>query len=116
MLLSALGHVCRAAMSGQEAIAEAERFGPDVVICDIGLPDLSGYEVARALRSRHGAALYLAALTGWAQPVDRARSFAAGFDQYLIKPADGQVLRAVMKASIRRIAIGTTELPVLELE
>ena len=54
MLLSALGHVCSSAMSGEEALAEAVRFQPNVVICDIGLPDISGYEVARALRTRHG--------------------------------------------------------------
>ena len=115
MLLSALGHVCSSAMSGEEALAEAARFQPDVVICDIGLPDISGYEVARALRSRHGPRLYLAALTGWVQPADRARSFAAGFDQHLIKPASGLVLNAVIAASTRGvIAIGTGEFPIVD--
>lgn len=114
MLLTALGHVCRSAMSGGEALAEAARFQPDVVICDIGLPDISGYEVARALRSRHGSRMYLAALTGWAQSADRARSFAAGFDQHLIKPASGRVLHAVIAASTWNIAIGTGEFPIVD--
>jgi CheY-like chemotaxis protein len=109
LLLTALGHTCCPAMNGEHALFEVERFHPDVVICDIGLPDISGYEVARKLRTRHGAALYLAALTGWDQPADRARSFAAGFDQHLVKPASAQILRAVMAASVRGsgMAIGT---------
>jgi DNA-binding response OmpR family regulator len=106
LLLSTLGYQCCPATSGAQAIAQAEQFHPDVVICDIGLPDISGYEVARALRVRHGAQLYLAALSGWDQPGDRARSVEAGFDQYLVKPANLTTLRAVMTASFR-----TGELP-----
>jgi DNA-binding response OmpR family regulator len=89
------------AITGTHALAEVERFRPDVVICDIGLPDISGYEVARALRTRHGSLLYLAALTGRDQPADRARALAAGFDQHLVKPANLEALRAVMMASLR---------------
>src|ERR1043166_6001432 len=81
LLLAALGHACCPATTGTQALAEAENFRPDVVICDIGLPDITGYEVARTLRTRHGSLLYLAALTGWDQPADRARALAAGFDQ-----------------------------------
>lgn len=113
MLLSALGYECRAAVTGENALAEVERFHPDVVICDIGLPDISGYDIARTLRSRHGSALYLAALTGWDQPAARARALAAGFDEHLIKPANAQALRAVMLASQTRVvlAYGTGEYP-----
>ena len=112
LLLSALGHECRPAVTGENALAEVERFHPDVVICDIGLPDISGYDIARTLRSRHGSALYLAALTGWDQPAARARALAAGFDEHLIKPASARALRAVMAASLQRsvlIALGTGE-------
>ena len=70
-----------------------------------GLPDISGYDVARTLRTRHGAALYLAALTGWDEPADRARSLAAGFDQHLVKPANLQALLAVMTAAFRTAEI-----------
>lgn len=114
MLLSALGHVCSPVMSGEDALVEALRFDPHVVICDIGLPGISGYDVARTLRIRRGAQLYLAALTGWDQPADRARSFAAGFDQHVIKPASGQALRAIISASLRRLAIGTDQFDVVE--
>jgi DNA-binding response OmpR family regulator len=114
MLLSALGYECRPAVTGENALAEVERFRPDVVICDIGLPDISGYDIARTLRSRHGTSLYLAALTGWDQPAARARALAAGFDEHLIKPANAQTLRAVMLASQQRrvtLAFGTGEYP-----
>jgi CheY-like chemotaxis protein len=99
MLLSKLGYACCAAVTGKQAIARAEEFRPSVVICDIGLPDISGYEVARVLRSRYGALLYIAALTGWDLPGDRNRAFEAGFDQHLIKPADLKLLREIMSAS-----------------
>ena len=99
MLLSKLGYACCAAVTGKQAIAKAEAFRPSVVICDIGLPDISGYEVARVLRSRYGALLYIAALTGWDQPGNRTLALEAGFDQHLVKPANLKLLRAVMTAS-----------------
>jgi DNA-binding response OmpR family regulator len=114
MLLSALGYECCSAVTGENALAEVERFQPDVVICDIGLPDISGYDIARTLRSRHGSSLYLAALTGWDQPAARARALAAGFDEHLIKPANVRALRGVMVASLQRrvmLALGTGEYP-----
>jgi two-component system CheB/CheR fusion protein len=101
MLFARLGHDCRPAMSGERALHEDEAFHPDVVLLDIGLPDLSGYEVARALRQRRGRGVYLAALTGWGQPEDRARAFGAGFDQHIVKPASASVLRALILAAER---------------
>ncbi|MBA3463178.1 MAG: response regulator [Deltaproteobacteria bacterium] len=65
MLLTLRGCTCRIAMTGTEALAVAEEFTPDVAILDIGLPDISGFEVARELRQRNpGRPLYLAAVTG----------------------------------------------------
>lgn len=96
MLLTLLGHDACAVTNGMQALAEVERSHPDVVICDIDLPDISGYEIARTLRSRHGSELYLAALTGWSQPTDRERAFAAGFDQHLVKPASAEQMQAVV--------------------
>jgi DNA-binding response OmpR family regulator len=98
MLFARLGHECRPATSGERALHEDEVFHPDVVLLDIGLPDLSGYEVARMLRQRHGRDVYLAALTGWGQPEDRARAIGAGFDQHIVKPATANVLRALIAA------------------
>jgi DNA-binding response OmpR family regulator len=117
-LLSLLGHHASPATSGVEALLAVERFRPDVVICDLGLPDISGYEVARRIRRRHGAALYLAAFTGWDQPVNRDLSLVAGFDQHLVKPMETMHFRAVMAASRRRslgqsLATGSGMFPVL---
>lgn len=96
LLLTLLGHEACAATSGKQALVEVERWHPDVVICDIDLPDINGYDIARTIRNRHGSELYLAALTGWAQPVDRERALAAGFDQHLVKPASAERMQAVM--------------------
>ena len=101
MLFTRLGHCCRQATDGTRALDEVEAFRPDVVLLDIGLPDLSGYEVARALRQAYGREIYLAALTGWGQPEDRARAIGAGFDQHILKPATAQILREVLVAAER---------------
>ncbi|MBX3157322.1 MAG: response regulator [Deltaproteobacteria bacterium] len=101
MLLSALGHECRAATSGTEGLAAAAEFAPDIAIVDIGLPDISGYEVAHALRATYGPSIYLAAVTGWGQPDDLRRAQNAGFDQHVLKPADATKLRGVLAAAER---------------
>jgi DNA-binding response OmpR family regulator len=102
MLFTRLGHQCRCAINGEHALDEARAFLPDIIILDIGLPDLSGYEVARTLRQRHGPAVYLAALTGWGQPEDRRHAIDAGFDQHIVKPATAQVLCELIAAAERR--------------
>lgn len=102
MLFTRLGHQCRCAINGEHALDEARAFLPDIVILDIGLPDLSGYEVARTLRQRQGSAVYLAALTGWGQPEDRRHAIDAGFDQHIVKPATAQVLCELIAAAERR--------------
>ncbi|HEX3764872.1 MAG TPA: response regulator [Kofleriaceae bacterium] len=102
MLFTRLGHLCRCAISGAHALDEASAFLPDIAIVDIGLPDMSGYEVARALRQRHGTAVYLVALTGWGQPEDRRRAIDAGFDEHIVKPATAQVLSELVAAAERR--------------
>jgi DNA-binding response OmpR family regulator len=102
ILLSLLGHDCRFATCAEDALIEAGRFEPDVAILDIGLPDLSGFDLARELRQRFaGKPLYLAALTGWGQPEDRVKAFAAGFDHHVLKPADQQKLQAIIELAER---------------
>jgi CheY-like chemotaxis protein len=103
MLLALYGHECRTAVNGREALAQAAAFDPDVVILDIGLPDISGYEVARTLRDRaRGRPLYLAAVTGLGQPEDRLRAIAAGFDQHVLKPADATKIRNIVRQATDR--------------
>ena len=93
LLLGLRGHLVRVASDGLQALAMAITFRPDVVVLDIGMPGMNGYEVARALRSSGEASRpRLIALTGWGQSADRQRSAEAGFDVHLTKPADLQEL------------------------
>ena len=89
MLLQLAGATTRIATDGVEALAEAERFRPDIVLLDIGLPRLDGYEVARRLRAAPWSeGMIIVALTGWGQDSDRRRSREAGFSAHLVKPVD----------------------------
>jgi DNA-binding response OmpR family regulator len=100
LLLEMFGHECRMALTGRDALDEAGRFDPHIVILDIGLPDISGYEVARTLRTRAaGRPLHIAAVTGWGQPTDRVRAFAAGADQHILKPTDAAKLKTILDAA-----------------
>ncbi|HUQ09839.1 MAG TPA: response regulator [Steroidobacteraceae bacterium] len=98
MLLELDGHDTRVAHSGIDALAAVTAFAPHVVFLDIGLPDLSGYDVARRLRSMAGLETRprLIALTGWGQAEDRLRSREAGFDAHLVKPVDPAELGAAL--------------------
>ena len=98
-LLSAHGHAVRTAYSGAEALAAAAEFKPDVAFLDIGLPGMSGYELASALRASAATArTFLVAVTGWGQESDRARARAAGFDRHLVKPAEFDVILDVLRS------------------
>ena len=88
------GHATRTAFTGPDAVVAAAEFAPHVVLLDIGLPGMDGYEVARRLRAMPAmAGSFLVALSGYGSSADRARARAAGFDEYLVKPADLDVLR-----------------------
>jgi CheY-like chemotaxis protein len=87
-VLVEMGHDVAIARDGAAGVAIARRSPPDVVLCDVGLPGLDGYAVARALRADGGSRATLVALTGYASPEDRKRATAAGFDHHLAKPAD----------------------------
>jgi CheY-like chemotaxis protein len=100
MLLEIDGHEVRIAHGGRAALALAQAFRPDVALLDIGMPELSGYEVAAALRQEPwGKAIQLIALTGWGQESDRRQSKAAGFDRHLTKPIDMDALVAVLASN-----------------
>ncbi len=104
MLLELTGHETRSAFDGRSALEVAESFQPDVVLLDIGLPGLNGYDVARRIRAQpSGRRAVLVALTGWGQEEDRRLSREAGFDAHLVKPVDhGQLV--AMLAGLRRPA------------
>ncbi len=93
LLLRLAGHQVSLAFDGKEALAVAERCHPQVVILDIGLPGLDGYQVARCLRGAEATAhARMIALTGYGQPDDVARAQAAGFDHHFVKPVDPQTI------------------------
>jgi signal transduction histidine kinase/DNA-binding response OmpR family regulator len=100
VLLRADGHEVRTALDGPAALAISEEFLPEVVVLDIGLPLMDGYEVARRLRARPGLErVDLVALTGYGQPEDRQRGKEAGFDHYLVKPARAETLLELVSSS-----------------
>ena len=97
MLLEMDDHRVETASSGREGVAAFDAFAPEVVLVDIGLPEMNGYEVARAIRSRaSGNGVRLIALTGYGQPEDQRSSLEAGFDFHLTKPVAYDELRALL--------------------
>lgn len=91
-------HHTHLAYSGPEAIDAVASFRPDVVLLDLGLPGLNGYEVAGKIRARQGGAgLLLVALTGWGGEEHRQMALAAGFDAHMVKPANLAVLTRLIK-------------------
>jgi two-component system, chemotaxis family, CheB/CheR fusion protein len=92
----------RTAGDGSTALEAAGVFQPEVILLDIGLPGMSGYEVATQLRQLPGmASVFLVALTGYGQERDRDLSRRAGFDQHLTKPVDHQMLLRVLRSPVR---------------
>jgi PAS domain S-box-containing protein len=96
MLLSLQGHDVRSVHGAHEALDTAQSFHPHLVLLDIGLPGMDGYEVARRLRSQQIESMRIVAITGYGQPSDRDRTRKAGFDQHLVKPIDPDMLNVVL--------------------
>jgi two-component system, chemotaxis family, CheB/CheR fusion protein len=94
MILRDEGHEVHCVYDGAAVISAMASFQPDVLLLDIGMPELSGYEVARYLRRRYGndSGMVLIAVTGWKKPSDRILAKLAGFDHHLPKPLDPQAL------------------------
>jgi len=99
--LSRRGYVTKTASDAREAMAVAKTFNPQAAVLDIGLPVVDGYQLARQLRMLPGfERIYLIALTGYGQGVDRERALAAGFDQHLVKPVEVAKIRALLDAAL----------------
>lgn len=98
LLLGMLGHVVQTAVDGLAAVDAAERFRPDVILMDIGLPKLDGHAATRRIRAEPwGKSMVIVAVTGWGQDSDRALSKAAGCDAHLVKPLDVSELEAMLE-------------------
>jgi CheY-like chemotaxis protein len=94
------GHEVRTVTDGMQAIAIAQVFAPQVAVLDIGLPGMSGYELARRLKAQAGSPAVLIALTGYGQKEDRTRSDAAGFQYHFVKPADPRTIQAAIAEAL----------------
>jgi CheY-like chemotaxis protein len=96
-LIKLQGHEVQTALDGPAALEAAERFEPEVIFLDIGLPKMDGYEVARRLREKPGSKqAILIALSGYGQEEDRRRSMAAGFQAHLVKPANPELVEQLL--------------------
>ncbi|HEX6004363.1 MAG TPA: ATP-binding protein, partial [Burkholderiales bacterium] len=99
LVLQCDGHETRIAHDGPSALKAIEEFKPEFVFLDIGMPGMSGYEIARTLRaSEQRRDIYLVALTGWGQPSDVRESKEAGFDLHLVKPLDTASVKRLLEA------------------
>ena len=97
MMLSIMGHETRTAHDGESAVETAESFLPEVVLLDIGLPKLNGYEVAQRIREQSwGASMFLIAVTGWGQEEDRQRSSEVGLNVHMVKPVEPAALEKLL--------------------
>ena len=97
MVLQALGHEIRHVHDGETALDVVASFKPQAIILDLGLPGMTGHEVASLTRKTCGEDLLIVALTGWGREADRERSRQAGIDHHLVKPLNLEVLKEVLK-------------------
>ena len=96
--LQLAGHEVRIAANGTEALSVAEAFLPEVVLLDLGMPEVSGFDVARRIRAAPwGRGIVLIALTGWGQEEDRRRTAEAGFDHHLTKPIPPDTIEELIR-------------------
>jgi DNA-binding response OmpR family regulator len=96
MLLQVRGDEVRIAYDGLEALELAGAFNPEIVLLDIGMPKISGYDVARRLRESRGNSVFIIAISGWGQEDDRKRARDSGFDHHFTKPVDFEALLALI--------------------
>lgn len=103
MMLQLLGHQAHCIYDPRAVVDAVDAFVPDIVFLDIGMPGLSGYDVARNLRAHPGGdSLILVAVTGWGQPEDRRRTAENGFDHHLVKPADLAEIQRICNSFAQR--------------
>jgi len=97
MLLGVRGDEVRIAYDGSQALEVERDFEPDVILLDIGLPAVSGYDVAHRIREKRGRSVLIVAITGWGQEKDLRRAENAGIDQHFTKPVDFEALVALLE-------------------
>jgi signal transduction histidine kinase/CheY-like chemotaxis protein len=106
-LLKSIGYTVEVAYNGPEGIVKAREFKPEILLCDIGLPGMNGYDVAKAFRSDQGLKdIFLIALTGYALPEDIQKAFNAGFDRHLAKPVQLEILEQTLAQAPEKTLAG----------
>lgn len=105
-LFEMLGHACVVAHHGREALSFARESELDIAVIDLALPEVSGYEVARALRASRGSAIYLIALSGFSEAAHRVDAYEAGFDRFCVKPISIGIFEELL-ADARRVRMGS---------
>jgi two-component system CheB/CheR fusion protein len=110
-LLALSGHSVETASDGTEGLRRAAALSPDVILCDVALPGMSGYEVAKALRAMHGPRALLVALTGFGSDEHRRCALAAGFDAHVVKPVSPEQLEQLVAAAPDRGASRSAAAP-----
>jgi PAS domain S-box-containing protein len=96
LLIEAMGGQCKVAYDGEAGVREVLAFQPDVVLLDIGMPGIDGYETCRRIRREQGSRALIVALTGWGQARDKERALHAGFDVHMTKPASPTALQQLL--------------------
>ena len=97
ILLKMVGHETRVAHDGPSALGIVDEYKPEVILLDIGMPKMSGYEVCRRIREQaDGDGMLIVAVTGWGQEEDRRKSEEAQFDGHMVKPVDPQALMKLL--------------------
>jgi DNA-binding response OmpR family regulator len=110
MLLKLSGHQVEVASDGDSALEVAEKFKPEIILLDVGLPGMHGYEVAQRLRRLpENENLIIVALTGYGQEQDRLRALEAGFDYHFVKPVDFNKLEALVNNPSRDRSVDRSE-------
>ena len=105
LMMQSVGHETCTARNGLEAVEVAEKFRPEVILMDLGMPILNGYEAAKRLREKPwGKEIRIIALTGWGQEMDRQRTRDAGFDDHLVKPVEFEALQSCLRKHYSRNA------------
>jgi CheY-like chemotaxis protein len=103
MLMRVVGHEVQTAYDGEEALDTADRFLPDVILLDLGMPKMDGLQACRHIRERSwGTEVVVIAVTGYGQLADQRRSHDAGFDVHLVKPVDPDLLLALLAEVAQR--------------
>ncbi len=103
MLVEMVGHEVRTAFDGIEALVEAARFLPDVVLLDLGMPRMDGFEACRQMRAQPwGVKMAVIAVTGWGNEADRLRTKQVGFDHHLVKPVEPDVILSTLDSLERQ--------------